>query len=84
MVDRPVVIDLSELYVSTGTARLDDLSNYEQSVLQRAGEGRDVVLTGQAPVWLYLRSAHALHGKARKLVYDSPVTGKVLIFDHTP
>jgi hypothetical protein len=42
------------------------------------------VLTGQAPVWLYLTVAHALHGKARKLVYPSPVTGEVVMFDHDP
>jgi len=28
--------------------------------------------------------AHALHGKARKLVYASPVTGEIVIFDHSP
>ncbi|RLA95047.1 MAG: hypothetical protein DRG83_19050 [Deltaproteobacteria bacterium] len=41
-------------------------------------------LTGQVPIWLYLAVAHALHGKAKKLVYDSPVTGEVVIFDHSP
>jgi hypothetical protein len=25
-----------------------------------------------------------LHGKARRLLYRSPVTGDVLIFDHSP
>jgi hypothetical protein len=40
------------------------------------------VLTGAAPVWLYLKIAHALHDKARKLIYRSPVTGDVVIFDH--
>jgi hypothetical protein len=49
-----------------------------------AGEGQDVVLTGAAPVWLYLRIAHALHGKAKSLHYRSPVTGDVLVFDHNP
>ena len=42
------------------------------------------MLTGQAPVWLYLKIAHALHGKAKKLIYDSPATGEVVIFDHDP
>jgi CRISPR-associated protein (Cas_csx3) len=41
-----------------------------------------VVLTGQGPIWLYLKVAHALHGKAIKLTYASPVTGEVVIFDH--
>jgi len=49
-----------------------------------AGEGNEVVLTGAAPVWLYLKIAHALHGKAKKLIYRSPVTGDVVIFDHSP
>lgn len=34
-----------------------------------------MVLTGAAPVWLYLKVAHALHSKARKLLYRAPVTG---------
>lgn len=41
-------------------------------------------LLSSAPVWLYLKIAHALHGKAKKLVYRSPVTGDVVIFDHDP
>ena len=51
---------------------------------QLAGEGNEVMLTGPAPVWLYLTIAHALHGKAKKLIYRSPVTGDVVIFDHDP
>lgn len=39
---------------------------------------------GPGPVWLYLAVAHALHGKARRLYYSSPVTGEVLIFGHNP
>jgi CRISPR-associated protein (Cas_csx3) len=46
--------------------------------------GNEVVLTGAAPVWLYLKIAHALHGKATRLLYRSPVTGDVVIFDHDP
>ncbi|SPE58794.1 conserved hypothetical protein [Verrucomicrobia bacterium] len=46
--------------------------------------GAEVTLTGNGPVWLYLRLAHALHGRARKLLYDSPVTGPVEIFNHDP
>ena len=43
-----------------------------------------VVLTGAGPVWLYLKIAHSLHGKALKLYYRSPITGDVMIFDHSP
>ncbi|MGH8470514.1 MAG: hypothetical protein ACREVY_16570 [Gammaproteobacteria bacterium] len=41
-------------------------------------------LSALPPVWLYLKIAHALHGKAKKLIYRSPVTGDVVIFDHDP
>jgi len=75
-------IDLSEVF--DGTAKLAELPLYISAVLEMSGEGQDVVLTGAAPVWLYLAVAHALHGKARKLVYRSPVTGDVVIFDHNP
>lgn len=76
------VIDLKLIYGET--AKLAELPAYIQQALARAGEGNEVVLTGPAPVWLYLAVAHALHGKARKLIYSSPVTGEVLIFDHNP
>jgi hypothetical protein len=77
-----ITIDLSTIY--TSNAKLSELNLYIQKALSLAGEGNEVVLTGQAPVWLYLKIAHALHGKARKLIYRSPVTGDVVIFDHSP
>lgn len=76
------IIDVSELY--TENAKLKDLDKYIAHALTMAGEGNDVVLTGQGPIWLYLKIAHALHGKVRRLVYRSPVTGDVVIFDHSP
>lgn len=75
-------LDLSLLY--SETAKLSYLSEYINKAISIAGEGNEVVLTGKAPVWLYLAVAHALHGKARKLIYRSPVTGDVVIFDHNP
>lgn len=77
-----ILIDLSELFVET--AKLAQLPDYERAALDLAGEGQEVVLTGGAPIWLYLRIAHALHGKARKLWYRSPVTGDLVVFDHDP
>lgn len=77
-----LTIDLSTFF--TGTAKLSDLDLYIQKAKELAGEGNEVVLTGAAPVWLYLKIAHALHGKAKKLVYRSPVTNDVVIFDHNP
>ena len=75
-------IDLSQLY--RDRARLEELSTYIQQAVELAGQGNEVVLTGAAPVWMYLGIAHALHGKAKRLVYRSPVTGDVEIFNHDP
>ncbi len=77
-----ITIDLNTFF--TNTAKLADLDLYIQKAKELAGEGNDVVLTGAAPVWLYLKIAHALHGKAKKLIYRSPVTEDVVIFDHSP
>lgn len=80
-----IIINLKTLYEKTGTtAKLSNLSEYIEETLKLAGEGNEVVLTGPAPVWLYLKIGHALHGKAKKLIYRSPVTGDVVIFDHSP
>jgi hypothetical protein len=81
----PVVettIDVGELYQES--AKLSHVKEYVEKAQELAGEGRVVVLTGQGPIWLYLKIAHALHGKARKLIYRSPVTGDVTIFNHGP
>lgn len=77
-----ITIDLNTFF--TDTAKLSDLGAYIQKAKELAGEGNEVILTGAAPVWLYLKIAHALHGKAKKLIYRSPVTGDVVIFDHNP
>ncbi len=77
-----VTIDLHTFFIET--AKLSELDSYMQRAKELAGEGNEIVLTGQAPVWLYLKVFHALHGKAKKLIYRSPVTGDVVIFDHSP
>ncbi len=86
--DKQVIIDINKLFSKTKDkkyiAKLGKLNSYISKALSLAGEGNEIILTGQAPVWLYLKIAHALHGKARKLIYRSPVTGDVLIFDHSP
>ena len=79
-----MTIDLSTLYTPTGMAKLANFPAYEARVIQLVPPGSDVTLTGRGPVWLYLRLAHSLHGRARKLIYDSPVTGPVEIFNHDP
>ncbi len=79
-----IVIDISSLYTSTGAAKISDLERYINEARAIAGEGNEIILTGPGPVWLYLKIAHALHGRARKLIYRSPVTGDITIFDHSP
>ncbi len=76
--------DLSKLYAATIQAKLAQLDGYIQVTLAAVPAGAEVTLTGQAPIWLYLKIAHALHGRVRRLVYESPVTGPVEIFNHTP
>jgi len=77
-----VVLDINSFF--SDTAKLSELDSYIQKAKEITGEGNEVILTGAAPVWLYLKIAHTLHGNARKLTYRSPVTGDVLIFDHSP
>jgi hypothetical protein len=79
-----MTIDISTLYAATGTAKLADLQKYEAQARESVPPGADVTITGPGPVWLYLRLAHVLHGRARKLIYESPVTGPVEIFNHNP
>ena len=76
-----IKIDLEKLY--EGNAKFLTLPEYRRRAVEQAGEGQDIILTGRAPIWLYLAIAHELHGKARKLFYSSPNTGDVLIFDHS-
>ena len=77
------LLDLSTLYAEDGTARVARLDAYVRAACAAVPPGAVVTLTGPAPVWLYLRLAHALHGRARRLVYASPVVGEVDVFDHT-
>ena len=76
------MIDLKSLYGEV--AKLEKIDKYVSLACNLAGEGNEVVLTGQAPVWMYLVICHALHGKVKRLFYASPVTGEVVIFDHDP
>ena len=63
-----MTVNVDQLYAATGTAKLADLPAYESRVKELVPSGADVTLTGPGPVWLYLRLAHALHGRARKLI----------------
>jgi hypothetical protein len=81
-----ITIDIELLYgkAEGRNARIEQLPDYERNALTIAGQGNDITLTGAGPVWLYLRIAHTLHGKVRKLIYSSPVTGELSIYDHNP
>lgn len=79
-----MVVNLSKLFGGHGPVKLHSLDAYVRKVLDKVSPGDEVVLTGQAPVWLYLRIAHELHGVARSLYYESPVTGRVEVFNHDP
>lgn len=79
-----ITLDVSLLYKTTGTAKLSLLDIYIRETVDKAGNGNYVTITGEAPVWLYLKIAHALHGRAARLTYRSPVTGDIVIFDHSP
>ena len=77
-----VIIDFSTFYSSR--AKFSELSSYRQKAIDLADNDKEVILTGAAPVWLYLDIAHALHGKVKSLIYRSPVTGDAVIGDHAP
>ena len=77
-----IEIDLSSLYDQK--AKLAELNEYLQKVAKLAGEGNEIILYGAAPIWLYLKIAHFLHGRAKKLIYRSPVVNNLVIFDHDP
>jgi hypothetical protein len=79
-----MTLDVSTLYHHTDAAKLAELPAYELRVKEIVPPGSDVTLEGPGPVWLYLRIAHALHGRVRILSYSSPVTGIVTIFNHKP
>jgi hypothetical protein len=74
------VLDLSQLF--SERAVLAELPAMRARALAQVPAGADVIITGAAPIWLYLPIAHALHGVAARLRYQSPVAGLVLVFDH--
>lgn len=77
-----IIINVSSLFKNR--AKIKSLDRYLMRVSKMAGEGNEVILHGPAPIWLYLKLAHFLHGKARRLIYRSPVIGDLVIFDHDP
>jgi len=83
-----IIVDLSEVYkkISGATAKLNDMGKYISEILTQSSTGNEVTLTGPAPIWMYLKIAHALHGKAKRLLYSAPGQGisEFEIFNHNP
>ncbi len=79
-----MTLDVSRLCAGEACARVARWGAYLDAALRAVPPGVDVVLTGPAPVWLYLKVAHALHGRARALYYENQVLGPVRIFNHDP
>lgn len=75
-----VVISVNDLY--QGNAIQKEIPTYIAKIEEIAGNGKNIVLTGKAPIWLYLTLAHALHGKIKTLKYRSPEAEDILIMDH--
>ena len=76
------IIDLSTFF--SPRAKFSEISSYRQKAIDLAGNGKEAVLTGVAPVWLYLDIANALHGQVKSLIYRSLVTGDMVIGDYAP
>lgn len=81
--NKSITLSINVLYEG-GTAKLDQIETYITKSIALTNNYNIVTLTGPGPVWLYLKLAHALHGKVTTLYYESPVTGPVQIFDHNP
>ena len=77
-----VIIDFSTFYSSR--AKFSEISSYRQKAIDLADNDKEVVLTGVAPVWLYLDIANALHGRVKSRIYRNPVTGDAVIGDYAP
>jgi len=76
-----IEIDLSKVY--QGNAKIGELEKYLTEVLEIAGSGNDIVLNWAGTDMALPKGCHALHGKARKLIYKSPVTSEITIFNHS-
>lgn len=80
--NRFLVLDVGTLF--NENAKINDISLYLDKIEKLPLSGKNVILTGKGPIWLYLKIAHHLHGSVMSLSYDSPVTGKITVFDHSP
>lgn len=77
-----IIINLQDMH--EGQAKLYKMEEYLSKSQELAGYGNEVTLTGAAPVWMYLKIALSLQGKALRVYYEAPNCGSILIFDHYP
>lgn len=75
-----VTVNVAELYGEKALTEKRD--SYIAAALKWVGQAKEVTLTGIGPVWLYLLIGKALHGKVSKLVYTSPTSGDIVVFDN--
>jgi hypothetical protein len=68
-----MIVNVSTFYDTT--AKLADLDNYVETAKKIIGNNPVVTLTGQGPIWLYVKLA--LEFADRTIYYKSPVTGDV-------
>lgn len=86
---RRVVVDLkNSIWQPTGQelqAEQHLLSTYRKRAKEFIGNQpiETIVLTGSAPVWLYLAIFDELRNTCDKLAYNSPKSGEVLIVETT-
>lgn len=59
----------------------DTLAKLAVDAVKDETERLDIILTGGAPIWAHLKVAHALHGRALRLTYKSPIV-EIQIFNH--
>jgi len=79
-----MIVNVEDIYGKKEgkNALVAEIPTYVKMVVEKVETEKEVILTGAGPVWLYLVLAHALHGKTALLMYDSPVTGPIIIHDH--
>jgi hypothetical protein len=56
-------VKLNKLYADT--TKRSELENYIQNAINLAGQGKDIILAGVTPIWLYLSVVHVLHGQSQ-------------------
>lgn len=73
-----LTINLTSLF--RGSAKIKYLESYTDQAITQAGTNNDIILTGAAPIWLYLKVAVALQPVVRSISYKSSLSETVIIY----